>query len=120
LRRLRLARSALARRCSRRSASVAIFGGFPPGGRGIVTSPPCPLSTRGGFGYADASASAERRRSSVVERILGKAEVGSSILPDGTRSLIPSQMFFAHRHQLSGVFEILPRVDVGEQGFGRF
>ena len=27
-----------------------------------------------------------RRRSSVVERILGKAEVGSSILPDGTIS----------------------------------
>lgn len=35
------------------------------------------------FGYTAAS-SVTRRRSSVVERILGKAEVGSSILPGGT------------------------------------
>ena len=36
-------------------------------------------------GFARYSARlAFRRRSSVVERILGKAEVGSSILPGGT------------------------------------
>ena len=35
------------------------------------------------LGYTAAS-SVTRRRSSVVERILGKAEVGSSILPGGT------------------------------------
>jgi hypothetical protein len=36
-----------------------------------------------------------RRRSSVVERILGKAEVGSSILPGGTIGPKPSQGFGA-------------------------
>jgi hypothetical protein len=41
------------------------------------------LSRRADIGYRRRSAKAGRR-SSVVERILGKAEVGSSILPDGT------------------------------------
>lgn len=40
------------------------------------------LHSGGGFGYSPRLAF--RRRSSVVERILGKAEVGSSILPGGT------------------------------------
>ena len=43
------------------------------------------LSTGDGFGYSPRLAF--RRRSSVVERILGKAEVGSSILPGGTMVL---------------------------------
>ena len=42
-----------------------------------------PLPSPDLFGYTAAS-SVTRRRSSVVERILGKAEVGSSILPGGT------------------------------------
>ena len=40
------------------------------------------LHSGDGFGYSPRLAF--RRRSSVVERILGKAEVGSSILPGGT------------------------------------
>ena len=41
-----------------------------------------------GFSYADASLQGECCRSSVVERILGKAEVGSSILPGSTISAV--------------------------------
>lgn len=91
LRRRRLALSASASRRSRCSACVsrglAGFRGFSGGFCDIpaytMASAGMGLPMPGGFRYADAS-QAGCCRSSVVERILGKAEVGSSILPGGT------------------------------------
>ncbi len=45
------------------------------------------LTSDGPRGHSAASPDRRCCRSSVVERILGKAEVGSSILPDGTTPL---------------------------------
>ena len=88
LRRRRFVRSAWAKRFSRsalaRSASV---GGFSITGESSRAcdrwvKPVLPLPPRAGVRYSPALFSC--RLSSVVERILGKAEVDSSILSGGT------------------------------------
>jgi hypothetical protein len=90
-RRFRFARSACANLSFRLSALEAGFLGFSGSFRDILAFPnrhfPIALPTAKRFRYADASAGC--CRSSVVERILGKAEVGSSILPGSTIPLIP-------------------------------
>ena len=65
-----------------------VLAGFPGVFRDMIASITPPLPIGRGFRYADAS-QAGCCRSSVVERILGKAEVGSSILPGSTIPLRP-------------------------------
>jgi hypothetical protein len=91
LRRRRLSRSAWASRWRRASFADGFEAGL---GSGSLTSQevragPRPVNRLFRFTKAATLAIAPdflaRRRSSVVERIIGNAEVGSSILPDGTR-----------------------------------
>src|SRR5262249_44698114 len=84
-RRLRFARRASARRACRAAAADPGLAAFSGGFCGIPAPGPTPLPIAEAFRYAGPLLNyAKCCRSSVVERILGKAEVGSSILPGST------------------------------------